>query len=379
MRSSSGAGRRFASVRARIVLIVLIGAALPLGLLGAWLTRSSVRAAEDLLRGELRHALDNTAAGIRARWEDRRAALDLLAGNQPLLDALAAGHLDSTATAFLNAVYAQLGSAATSAVIRDNAGRVWWRAGDDGDRGRGDRRAIVQLPGANTLPVRIAIRDGESPDSLGTLSVTLGVQSVLPAGKLPSATPGSVAAIYDRTTGLPLLRDSIGRDRLSDRAFEHAGATWVVERARLDDPPFDIYLTSQLDPYVGPHRRGARVGAFALAAVIGVVLVLTLYLSTHLARTLESLAGAADAVAGGRLDRHVAVEGPDEVARVATAFNTMTANLRATLETMARRESLAAVGEFAASLAHEIRNGHTAARVDLQRAKIGRASCRERV
>ena len=40
--------------------------------------------------------------------------------------------------------------------------------------------------------------------------------------------------------------------------------------------------------------------------------------------------------------------------------------LRRTLRELASRESLAAVGEFAASLAHEIRNPLTAIRVDLQ-------------
>ncbi len=360
-------GRRIDSVRGRIVLIVLIGAALPLGLLGAWLTRSSIRAAEDLLRGELRHSLGSAAAGIHDRWEERHAALELLAGNQPLIDALTGGQLDSTAKTFLDAVYAQLGPRVVRAVIRDRAGRERWRAGDDGGRFRAEGGG-VQLPDTNTLPVRIAIRDGERGDTLGTLDVALSVQAVLPGATIPSAPAGSVAAIYDRATRLSLSPDSLGRDRLSASTFRYGDATWVVERESVAEPALDLYLASSLDPYVGPHRRAARIGALALVAVIGLGLLITLYMSGRLARSLEALAGAADAVAGGRLDQHVEVGGPDEVARVAVAFNTMTTNLRSTLDVMARRESLAAVGEFAASLAHEIRNGHTAARVDLQRA-----------
>ena len=45
----------------------------------------------------------------------------------------------------------------------------------------------------------------------------------------------------------------------------------------------------------------------------------------------------------------------------------MSESLRRTLDSLARRESLAAVGEFAASLSHEVRNPLTAMRIDLQR------------
>ena len=53
--------------------------------------------------------------------------------------------------------------------------------------------------------------------------------------------------------------------------------------------------------------------------------------------------------------------------RVARAFNSMSASLRHTLDQLAERQSLAAVGEFAATLAHEVRNPLTAIRIDLQR------------
>jgi two-component system sensor histidine kinase AtoS len=45
----------------------------------------------------------------------------------------------------------------------------------------------------------------------------------------------------------------------------------------------------------------------------------------------------------------------------------MTESLRKTLQELSQRRSLAAVGEFAATLAHEVRNPLTSIRVDLQR------------
>jgi two-component system sensor histidine kinase HydH len=74
-------------------------------------------------------------------------------------------------------------------------------------------------------------------------------------------------------------------------------------------------------------------------------------------------------VAAGDLTSQVPVSGRDEISRVARAFNTMTASLRNTLRELSQREALAAVGQFAASLSHEVRNSLTSLRVDLQRAE----------
>jgi signal transduction histidine kinase len=64
----------------------------------------------------------------------------------------------------------------------------------------------------------------------------------------------------------------------------------------------------------------------------------------------------------------VDANGTEEVQRVAAAFNSMTESLRRTLGALSQRQALAAVGEYAASLAHEVRNALTAIRVDLQHA-----------
>jgi two-component system sensor histidine kinase AtoS len=100
-----------------------------------------------------------------------------------------------------------------------------------------------------------------------------------------------------------------------------------------------------------------------------VSLLLTAFLSRRLTRPLSELAEAADAVARGRLEQRVDPEGPDELRRLSAGFNAMTENLQATLQTMAKQKSLADVGEFAAELAHEVRNALTAVRVNVQRAQ----------
>jgi two-component system sensor histidine kinase AtoS len=130
-----------------------------------------------------------------------------------------------------------------------------------------------------------------------------------------------------------------------------------------------LVLAAPVGPFSEPFREAARRGTIALAVVATAVLALVALLTQRVTRSLSGLAVAADAVAAGDLERRVNADGSDESGRVAHAFNQMTESLKQTLHRLAQRESLAAVGEFAASLAHEIRNPLSAVRVDLQRAE----------
>ena len=68
----------------------------------------------------------------------------------------------------------------------------------------------------------------------------------------------------------------------------------------------------------------------------------------------------------GDLRQTTGIDSHDEVGRVARAFDEMTTTLDRTLSKLAEREAQAAMGEFAASLAHEVRNPLTAIRLDMQ-------------
>jgi len=103
--------------------------------------------------------------------------------------------------------------------------------------------------------------------------------------------------------------------------------------------------------------------AVALAAML-----LVAALATRAIRPLNTLAAAADAVSTGALDQQVVIGGPREVRHVGHAFNVMTERLRHTMEELSRRSALAAVGEFATSLSHDVRNALTSIKVDLERA-----------
>ena len=127
----------------------------------------------------------------------------------------------------------------------------------------------------------------------------------------------------------------------------------------------DIVLAAPLGPFTEPFERTARRGTLALIAIALVAFTLATLVTGRLTRSLGQLADAADAVSAGHLERKVEETGGDETRRVARAFNTMVTSLRETLMRLTQKESLAAVGEFATSLAHEVRNPLTSVRLIL--------------
>ncbi|MGD2124222.1 MAG: HAMP domain-containing sensor histidine kinase, partial [Gemmatimonadota bacterium] len=167
----------------------------------------------------------------------------------------------------------------------------------------------------------------------------------------------------------PLVPLSMDPELFAQDRFTWAEETWVTVRDTLYEPPLQVVLAAPLGALGQPFETATQRGLMALLAVLGVAVFLATLATRRITRPLGELADGADTVAQGNLDVMVAEAGPDEVRRVAGAFNTMTENLRRTLQELSQRESLAAVGEFAASLAHEVRNPLTAISLDLRRAQ----------
>jgi two-component system sensor histidine kinase HydH len=105
-----------------------------------------------------------------------------------------------------------------------------------------------------------------------------------------------------------------------------------------------------------------------LAVLLGAALVVFLYfhLSRHLRKRVGVLLRGTEAVAAGRLDHRIVDAGDDEIASVSQAFNAMSAKLHESLERALRSERLAALGEFATGVAHEIRNPLTSLKTTVQ-------------
>jgi hypothetical protein len=64
-----------ASLRTRLVVIVLLGTVLPLGLVALWQVREVQRFGDRLLRERLEESLQQAIADMGARWVTQRAAV----------------------------------------------------------------------------------------------------------------------------------------------------------------------------------------------------------------------------------------------------------------------------------------------------------------
>lgn len=357
-------------LRTRFLLILLLGAVVPLGLVGWWLTRTTLRSGEELLRTRLSQTLDEIVQTIGRNWVSRRSELLRLAETSAVQAALAERRQVLSAAnderlGELEQRWAAVAEAVERVTLYDLDGEI------QGTLPAADRPALGSATGfaSSVLPLQMAVYDYGSDGRIGTMEVRLRTSSLLPSDLVLPGLGGSVLALFDATGTTPLLPLTIERDLLARDRFAWAGETWLAVRHTLYEPPLLVTLSAPLGALGQPFETAARRGAIALLAVALSAVVVATLATRRITRPLERLADGAGAVAQGELELAVAEDGPDEIRRVARAFNTMTVSLRQTLRELSRRESLAAVGEFAASLAHEVRNPLTAIRLDLQRAR----------
>jgi len=349
------------SFRARILLIVLAVAVIPLGMLGLWLTRATARSGEELVRSRLEESLDQTVGAIASRWVQLRSSLLFLTEEPGVLDALRAGTVPSVPPGLVRR-FDDLDASVLAVVVMDTARREYWALERPSSGGSSlDERSFMP-----PLPVRLDVWDRPSGSLLGTVEVRMSADGLLPAGRFAPALVGQVLGLFDSSTGVPLSSLPFDPSLLGAEEFNWAGQRWIASRRTLRDPPIRIVAAAPLTPFTQPFERAARRGSILLLAVTLAGLALAALLANRLTRSLARLSAAADAVSRGDLRQRVEVHRDDEVGRLAQAFNTMTESLTRTLDELASRESLAAVGQFAASLAHEVRNALTAVRVDVQ-------------
>jgi len=103
-------------------------------------------------------------------------------------------------------------------------------------------------------------------------------------------------------------------------------------------------------------RKLTYTSAGLALAALGVVVLIGLFVARRTARDLDLLVEGSLAAARGDLDHRVPVRGRDEIGAVASAFNFMMEDLRASKERLVIAERIAAWQEIARRLAHEIKN-----------------------
>lgn len=93
----------------------------------------------------------------------------------------------------------------------------------------------------------------------------------------------------------------------------------------------------------------------AMACLLLSILFISL-LSNRITKPIDQLVVATEVIAAGNLDHSIAVKSSDEIGRLATSFNTMIEGIKEVQARMVQSAKLAAIGQLAAGIAHELRN-----------------------
>lgn len=354
-------GPRVPGVRTRFLLVVLLGVLLPLALVGAWLAHSGQRSAEQMLREQLEEALADAATDLGHRWIDMRGRLLDLGEHPAVIAALRAGDdpLGTSAPPELGEMWSSL-QETTEAIEftgTDGAPIATWGP---------DVGTAPVAGGFGSTRVRLPLFD-PAGTRVGSMDVHLRLAALLPAAYVSVGLDRISAALSEE--GAPLGPLNMDPALLTRPGFVWAGEAWTAAHRRIAEPGLVLALAAPTAPASLPFADAARRGMWALLLVSACGFLLALLLTRWITIPLERLADAADSVARGELDRRVEQDGPDEIHRLGVAFNTMTRSLQGTLRRLSQQEAAAAVGSFAASLAHEVRNPLSAVRLDLERAR----------
>lgn len=368
----------FRSLRSRFLFVAFVGVLLPFAGVAAWLNGSAGRSGAELLRQRLDATLAEAVRESGRRWVVLRTALLDVADHPGVQAALsqdpgrAAAPL--SASIFLPEVLGpgtSLGSALTNALtLAPLAGPTTWTlnggasppASESGTPM--DGRALGQ-PGG--ISVSVPVHALGSGALIGHLETRVSRETLVPTSAGGALGVGVLLDVVDRATGVSLSLLPFDPRLMSEGTFVVGGERWLVRRRTLLEPAIILAAAAPLAPYTLPFQEAARKGGLTVLVVAAASMLLAALLIRRVTHSLEELATATQAVAAGDLDRKVSERSDSEAGRVGRAFNAMTESLRGTLQRLSQREALAAVGEFASSLAHEVRNPLTAIRIDLQR------------
>lgn len=365
----------FRSLRSRFLLVAFVGVLLPFAVVAAWLNGSAGRSGEELLRNRLDGTLEQAVWESGKRWVTLRSALLDVADHPDIQAALGhppdGGAPSSPPIISIDALGS--GSAVAGALVAPltlTAGPRRWTL-----RGAADSLApMTEGPGSARLPALVAgisvsvpVHSRGDGAPIGRLETRVTPETLVPQGVGGVLGVGVLLEVVDRATGQSLTALPFDPRLMSDGDFTVGGERWLVRRRTLEEPAIVLVAAAPLAAYTLPFREAARKGGITVLLVAGASMLLATLLIRRVTHSLEELAMATQAVAAGDLDRTVSERSDSEVGRVGRAFNAMTESLRGTLRRLSQREALAAVGEFASSLSHEVRNPLTAIRIDLQR------------
>src|SRR5688572_5377513 len=277
-RTTPSLGRRF-------MLMVILGAVLPLGLLGMWVTRSAARSGRSLLHSQLEAEVSDAARALNQRWQHYRSDLLTLGESNPVrLALLDTASANQDVPAYVQRMFARM-PAFDRIEIRDRHGRTRFalesmeqrltRAGLDAEQ-RGDTRGV---------PVRLPITDLVTGDTIGSIDASVRAGVLLPAATELASPSGPLTAIF--ASGRGVVPAGADEQLFSDDDVEWGGHRWLTVRRSVADPGVEVAVARALDPYVRPFERTARRGTDTLLLAAGGIVLMLVILTRRMTAVVE--------------------------------------------------------------------------------------------
>lgn len=376
------------TLRSKLLLMFALFALIPLLAIGALGYVESLRALESLVATQTTLIAERIATEVRDRHERLEANLALLAENvetERMLAAHASGSAETKRAAiavarpYLLDVRTAIGSDVRWIVFRDADGRELLQLTDSLHTPLGsDDDGVLQF--TRSVPGRA-----------GTVVVGVPLPSLLPP-EVTDARFGRTGyvVVVDRATGralhdpehadaLALARDAshsrvagaMGAAGAYVARFQDGDSTRVATVVPLVAPAWTVLVAGTVDEFAAPFVR-LQTTTLVFVALVGIIaaigFLLVLWRATA---SLRILTAAADEVGSGNFEPRLPAAAGDEVGRLSRAFGLMTGRVREMMAQVERGRQMAAVGEFANEIAHEIRNPLTSIKLNLQALERG--------
>ncbi len=386
------------SLRVRMLALFIGLGVLPLLALGVVGYVRSMQAVEQLLATETASIAQRAAEQLQRRYFRYESDLLLLADNvetQRLFRERYSGDSDrwesafGTVDSFLQQVWELYRLSYHWIELRDTAGAVVYALGE----GRAERARTDEIGGrilGEEIRFDRPIRDAEASENLGTVVAVARLDQVLPSDDLSRAFGRfGYSVVLDRLNDRVVYHPRRARLRAAASSllgpdgwevnpqrlaqdsgsfvFAVADSARVASFVSLETPPWTVLATSSVDEFSGSFYRTSRLQLILVVLVAAAVFFAFVLMTGRATRSLQQLTEAADAVAGGDYSPSLPAAGSDEVGRLSGAFAVMVDRVDETLRRIRESRHMAAIGQFASRLSHEIRNPLTSIKLNLQR------------